>query len=48
MFTKQMDRKFTRLRIVKKNTIYYIGKITLTHSKKYLVRLKYWYVILYY
>ena len=32
MFTIQIDKKFTRLRIVKKNTIYN-GKIRLTHCK---------------
>ena len=33
MFTIQIDREFTRLRIVKKKILYYIGKITLTHWK---------------
>ena len=34
MFTIQIDRKFTRLGIVKK-ILYYIGKITLNSLKKF-------------
>ena len=33
MFTIQINRKFTRLRIVKPKILYFIGKITLTYCK---------------
>ena len=42
MFTIQIVREFTRLRIVKKYYIKYIGKITLTHCKHFfLVLIRY-------